>query len=414
MRRSVFLLAVLLMVIAASAACQLQEPVEGPMGPAGPPGPQGAPGAPGAKGDAGPAGPAGEDGLNWMPATYVGSENCQECHEDIYASYSETGHPYIFNKIVDGQAPEYPFSEVPDPPEGYTWDDISYVIGGYGWKARFVDQDGYIITGDENAATQYNLENKTLKMGDDWVPYHAGEEVTNDCGSCHTTGYIPEGNQDGLPGLIGTWAEDGIGCEECHGPGSNHVNDPYQVSATINRDSESCGQCHSLGDVTEIEASDGFIDHTQQYDELFASKKRVMRCVDCHNPHETVKHASGGLAIKSDCESCHFENDTYQKITDRRHAKCVDCHIPQATKSALADPEQFSADMHTHLMAINPMETSQFDKDGAFSEPYLTLDFACRSCHNEDGRADNLSDEELQEAAIGFHDREEAGSLNKR
>ena len=65
-------------------------------------------------------------------------------------------------------------------------------------------------------------------------------------------------------------------------------------------------------------------------------------------------------------------------------------------------------------MAINPRATSQFDKDGAFSQPYLALDFACQGCHNEDGRAENLSDEELQEAAIGFHDREEAGSLNKR
>jgi hypothetical protein len=127
----------------------------------------------------------------------------------------------------------------------------SYVVGGYGWKARFIDQEGYIITGDEDAATQYNLENKTLRMDDEWVPYYAGEEKPYDCGGCHTTGYIPEGNHDGLPGLIGTWAEDGIGCEECHGPGSNHVNDPYQVSATIDRDSELCGQCHTRGEVTE-------------------------------------------------------------------------------------------------------------------------------------------------------------------
>ncbi len=414
MRRTVALLAVLLMVAVMGGGCQLQTPEAGPMGPAGAPGPQGEAGPPGPQGLAGPAGPVGEDGLNWAPATYVGSENCQECHEDLYATYRETGHPYKLNKVVDGQPPEYPFSEVSDPPEGYTWDDILYVIGGYGWKARFIDQEGYIITGDENAATQYNLENKTLKMGDDWVPYHAGEEKPYDCGSCHTTGYIPEGNQDGLPGLIGTWAEDGIGCEECHGPGSNHVNDPYQVPATIDRDSELCGQCHIRGEVTEIDASGGFIKHHEQYEELFESKKRVMRCIDCHNPHETVKYASGGLGIKTDCESCHFENKIYQKITDRRHAKCVDCHMPRVTKSAVGDPEQFSGDLRTHLMAINPHATSQFDKDGAFSQPYLALDFACRNCHRDDGRADNLTDEELQEIAIGYHDRDQAGSANEK
>ncbi len=55
--------------------------------------------------------------------------------------------------------------------------------------------------------------------------------------------------------------------------------------------------------------------------------------------------------------------------------------MPRVTKSALGDPEQFSGDLRTHLMAINPHATSQFDEDGAFSQPYLALDFACRNCH---------------------------------
>ncbi len=73
---------------------------------------------------------------------YTGSESCQECHEAKYETFMESGHPYKLNKVVDSQPPEYPFSEVPNPPEGYTWDDITYVIGGYGWKARFIDKDG--------------------------------------------------------------------------------------------------------------------------------------------------------------------------------------------------------------------------------------------------------------------------------
>jgi hypothetical protein len=39
------------------------------------------------------------------------------------------------NKVVDGQPPTYPYDsvmgEVATPPEGYTSDDIIYVIGGY-------------------------------------------------------------------------------------------------------------------------------------------------------------------------------------------------------------------------------------------------------------------------------------------
>ena len=32
-------------------------------------------------------------------------------------------------------------------PAGMDWGDISYIIGGYGWKARFMDLEGYILTG---------------------------------------------------------------------------------------------------------------------------------------------------------------------------------------------------------------------------------------------------------------------------
>ena len=224
---------------------------------------------------------------------------------------------------------------------------------------------------------------------------------------------MPEGNQDNLPGLDGTWVENGVGCENCHGPGSNHVNNPYLVSMPVERDSELCGACHSRTSATAIEAHDGFIDHNQQYAELFSSKKRVMDCVDCHNPHETTKYAKG-LAIKTDCETCHFDSATYQKITDRKHAQCVDCHMPRITTSALSDPARFSGDLRTHLFGINPNGKSQFNKDGSLAEPYVVVEFACKGCHSEEGRAPVLDDERLKEVATGFHDRDLAGSENEK
>lgn len=411
--RRITLLAILFLALALIAAqCGGQPGPEGPpgspgpAGPQGPEGPQGLPGAPGVDGQ------DGEDGVSYTPPLYVGSATCQICHGEIYASFMETGHPYKLNKIVDGQPPDYPFSDVPDPPEGYTWDDILYVIGGYGWKARFIDQDGYIITGeDENATTQYNLYNENLDLGDDWVAYHPGEEKPYDCGSCHTTGYSPEGNQDGLPGLIGTWAEDGVQCEACHGPGGNHVNDPLLVSMEVDRDAELCGKCHRRGDITEIDASNGFILHHEQYEELFQSKKRVMDCVNCHDPHQTTKYAEG-LGIKTACENCHFKQAQFRKITYIRHGgDCINCHMPRVTKSAVGDPERFSGDIRTHLMAINPNSASQFDEDGNFSEPYLSLDFACRSCHHPGGDGGNLTNTALMEAAEGYHDPELSGSI---
>jgi len=104
----------------------------------------------------------------------VGSHSCQECHTELHDSYRGTGHAWALSKIVDGNAPAFPESELPDPPAGYTWDDIQYVIGGYGWMARFVDKQGYLLTGDADATTQYNLKNRSLDTEAGWVAYAAG------------------------------------------------------------------------------------------------------------------------------------------------------------------------------------------------------------------------------------------------
>ena len=412
MRRLVAM-AALLSVVLMIGACAGMAGQPGPKGDPGPIGPPGPTGPTGPAGEPGPAGPIGQPGRDYQPPTYVGSAACSECHTDLYASYMQTGHPYQLSKVIDGQPPEYPFSAVSAPPEGYTWDDILYVVGGYALKARFVDKQGYLITGDANAKTQFNFFNRSAGMGDEWVAYHAGEEKPYDCGSCHTTGYVSAGNQDGLPGLIGTWAEDGVGCEACHGPGNDHVNNPYRIAMTIDRDPESCNQCHLLGQAEDIVAGDGFIQHHDSYGDLFPGKKSVMRCVDCHNPHAPVKYERAP-GIEVGCESCHFEAAQYQKISDRRHASCVDCHMPAIIKSATGDPAQHTGDVRTHMTVINPQAISQFSDDGTTVHPYLTLDSSCKGCHTDHGRGGELPDEQLIETATGYHDRDLAGSLNRR
>jgi hypothetical protein len=350
--------------------------------------------------------------LDYTAPTYIGSSACQECHEELYETFSTSGHPHILKRVVDGQPPEYPFSAVPNPPEGYSWDDILYVVGGYGWKARFIDLQGYVITGAADATTQYNLENELLDLQDSWVAYHAGEEnLPYDCAGCHTTGYVPEGNQHDLPGLVGVWAEDGVGCEACHGPGSLHANAPYQIKLEVEREGELCSSCHLRTPVEELMIENGFVTHHDEYGTPFQSKKAVMDCVDCHDPHNTTKYVRG-IGIPRDCQDCHFEAAEYQKISNRRHASCVECHMPRAVQVAVSDPEQFSGDMRSHLMAIHPGEIEQFNNRGEWAGAYLALDFACKGCHNELGSGPVLDDERLIEVATGYHDRELVGSEN--
>lgn len=384
---------------------------------AGPEGPAGASGPPGPAGPEGPQGPEGSPGEPaQVGAEYVGSATCSGCHRDLYAKFVLSGHPYKLNKVVDGQPPTYPYSEVLEPPQGYTWEDISYVIGGYNWKARFIGMEGYIITGDENATTQFNFENETVGREAGWVAYHPGEQKPYDCGSCHTTGYRPQGNQDGLEGIVGTWAEPGIQCEACHGPGSNHVSNPYGVALEIDRSSQLCGECHIRGSISSIDASGGFTRHHEQAEEFYASKHMALTCVACHDPHASTINADEELnpnsGIWNDCEDCHFQQAANQKPSFMANIlTCTDCHMPPMAKSAWGNADAYSADVASHLFAINvDPDAPQFSEDGSVTFPYITVTFACQSCHIDGATRAKAglarSIEELVEFAQGYHSSE--------
>lgn len=352
-------------------------------------------------------------------AEYVGSETCQACHANIYDTFIQSGHAWKLNPVVDGNPPDYPFTEIPAPPEGYTWDDISYVIGGYNWKARFIDQEGYIITdqpgatiSDTNYLNQYNFANPVIDQEDGWVKYKSGTaQLKYDCGTCHTTGYRPEGHQDDRPGIVGTWAEPGVRCEECHGPASLHVQNPQGVEMKVDRDAEACGKCHRRDAVEEVNAKDGFIEHHEQYEELFQSKHAVIDCVQCHNPHVGVVQLRQAevQTTRTQCQNCHFKQAENQKVGS--HAQldvaCVECHMPRIVKSAWGDAEKFTGDIRSHMMAIDPNQVGQFSEDGKVALSQISLDFACRHCHVEGGMASAKTDDELKAAATNYHVVEE-------
>jgi hypothetical protein len=404
--RSVIYFVLLLMICLAATACSGPQGEIGPVGPPGSPGPIGPQGPPGEVGAVGPTGIAGP-----ASAGYIGSQTCSGCHVEIYETFIKSGHPWKLNPVVDGKTPNYPFTRLTQLPEGYTWNDISYVIGGYHWKARFMNKEGYIITeepgstGNSEYLNQFNFANPFINMGAGWVTYKSGtENLPYDCGSCHTTGYNPTGNQDGLPGIKGTWVEPGIQCEECHGPGSLHVANPQLVDMKISRDAEECGQCHRRGDVEEVDAKGGFIEHHEQYEELYQSKHIVLDCVICHDPHTgVIQLREANLATtRTSCEDCHFKQAQFQKVAHQQ--QCIECHMPRIIKSAWGDPEKFTADIRTHVMAIDPNQVSQFNEDGTQSLSQIGLDFACRHCHLP-GTILAKTDDELIAAANDYHVR---------
>lgn len=323
-------------------------------------------------------------------STYVGSEKCKTCHAQIYEGWKTTGHPYKLLTPDEAKAFNIPF------PDGYTDNDIFLVIGGWGWKSRYIDNNGYIITKtgtdrNTNGSNQYNIANQK------WVDYNPGKILKFDCGNCHTTGYSLAGNQNNKPGIVGTWEEKGIGCEACHGPASIHVSKGGGKNIGIMKDnsSELCGKCHTRGmNNSKIMSKDGFIEHHEQYPEFLNSPHKDKTCVTCHDPHKGTHvgatNPTEGAGIRTDCPICHskqvadFTGSTMQK----KGVICINCHMPKVGKSAVGDAAKFTGDVREHIFKINPdPDAKMFSEDGKFSNGYLTIDFTCLSCHNNKDKA---------------------------
>lgn len=352
---------------------------------------------------------------------FIGSEECGVCHTVQYASFIQSGHPYKLNKVVNGQQPVYPFTTlngvlqritdddtaVGDPKPGtdntlgtpVTWDDVSYVIGGYFWKARFIDNNGAIVTGSQ---VQYNFATDGL------VAYHDNDtDKPYNCGNCHTTGWqhqddvLNNNRQDGRQFMDGTFFKGGVHCEACHGAGSAHA----KFSGAITRDAQprsltdltaadagfgdpiACGECHTRDGERDypayesafdsalvaaavadtrpdvmggrIAASGGLIKHHEQYDEILGIDPDTLQttrspgfmathgdCDTCHDPHGSSVNVDNPLYTgvpgvdpsNGACLACHPDYDTQLREPGMKNLQCIDCHMPDLAKSAVATP----------------------------------------------------------------------------
>jgi predicted CXXCH cytochrome family protein len=216
------------------------------------------------------------------------------------------------------------------------------------------------------------------------------------CADCHTTGLQKNYSPDSRS-FDTSWAEDTVGCEACHGPGSWHVErakagDPapgntlttrfdsgawqrsasarFAVPTTIPRQAEEigvCAQCHSRRSLIRegFTAGDEFLDHYlpatlseglyfadgQIQDEVFVYASFLqsrmhaagVTCSNCHEPHTLGLRAEGN----SLCATCH-NPDYFDTTTHHRHAAntpaalCVSCHMPSRTYMQIDDRRDHS------------------------------------------------------------------------
>lgn len=373
-------------------------------------------------------------------ASYVGADACRACHSGISDQHEIHGHSHKLKK-VEGGPPIYPVegdrAGVPDPPGDFDWSEISYVIGGYTRKARFIDNEGFILTtGLEAIPTQWNLSFPANGTIPGFSNYEAAAVTPKpydfSCFQCHTTGALAQDEdfpqfQENRPGFIGTWEEAGVQCEACHGPGSNHIPNPEARDIYVGNSADNCGKCHTRGDDPNIIiAKDGYINHHEQWPELLASGGHSnFSCVTCHDPHRGTNYDRSN-AIRNECTACHanqtmaiHEGFTFVRGDYSEELTCVSCHMPFVTRSATSATTEVVGDLgrmgdtRTHIFRINtePVDRGSFftaDGNAVAKDDQgrgaVTLDFVCFRCHNGIGNAGAIDSLELASGvASGMH-----------
>jgi hypothetical protein len=334
-------------------------------------------------------------------ATYMGSAWCLQCHNEQHAGWAATVHGDMaraVNHLSDDtrlqtikpqalellqQALATPDALVPDY-SGFTdqpnyedllyyehgatglsghinsIEDIKYVVGGK-WKQRyvvFVPDAGHVFLRWQF----YDSPDGTNPRAHSYTEARAYEDR---CLACHSTGFDPasvpaltvRSAEYHLEGLV---AELGVGCESCHGPGSNHLSDTTSLAGiqsniinparfTSGEQFDACGSCHARNDgtngfpgrndapgfligddlddhvtVTRFENTPGRFHpdgagsaHRMQYNDMEQGPKAWMSCSTCHDVHQgdNALKLVGGMSAG---------NSTAEKFD----ALCASCHGP--------------------------------------------------------------------------------------
>jgi hypothetical protein len=297
------------------------------------------------------------------PPTYLRSETCQNCHKLKYDDWQGTMHRVMLTKNSTAQAMGLP------TPMGLSWENMSYVIVGKP-ELRYLNESGYLFK-------RYFAENKTFA---DYGP----SQYT--CGRCHTTGYNASGgNQSGLPGIVGTWAEPGIACERCHGPGGNG----HQVEANVSE--QVCLQCHngstrqgtfmSSAHSPPLEVPTSCLRCHSPFD--YAENRTVTSitainvvCANCHNSHNTSDDQYKQLFSPSG-----FDNTTYADVKDAKNS-----FFNSTATRALRTAGEKVKDIYDILMTP-ALITSGIDASypGPISVTGPISEVLCSQCHYNHG-----------------------------
>jgi predicted CXXCH cytochrome family protein len=353
-------------------------------------------------------------------AHYVGSQSCQSCHRDIYDRWKQTR---MANVVRDPH--QHPDAIVPDlnkadPLVTFTRDDIAFVYGSR-WKQRYFKKvgDDYYPLPAQWDFTHQRWAPYFVKNGTDWwAPLYPPDNMQRPtgplCDGCHSVGY------DIATRKVAEW---NVGCERCHGPGSEHVArqghggiiNPAKLDYVQANDV--CIQCHSQGrppnnpiagknydwpvgyqvgkhlsDFWNLEEHKLGVASFTHFADGTAHKNRMqgndfvqslmytrgVTCFSCHDVHGTPYDGLLRKPVSQVCLECHGPNTANgphaPSIEAHTHHKagsagseCVACHMPKI-ETTISD---VNVRAHTFKF-ITPAQTET-----------LGVPNACNACHTD-------------------------------
>lgn len=292
---------------------------------------------------------------------FVGSQACGPCHAEIAKAYAETPMARSSGAVVALKSAEFTASgqhyRIADNRLFFNQGSVpfAYFIGsGTRGRSYLFDREGYLF---ELPVTWYSRMNSwgASPGYERYREVRLDRAVDTSCLACHASQVrFVRGTQNRYADP--PFADDGVGCERCHGPGSEHVRNPT-AARMVNpakleperRDSV-CEQCHLSGVSRAVRAGRRFGDFragdrladyatyfvrdaahqelkvTSHAERLAASaceraSGSALWCGTCHEPHTNANRTQAA------CLSCHAQAHHVDE-------SCASCHMP---KSAAVD-----------------------------------------------------------------------------
>ena len=347
------------------------------------------------------------------PSTVLGDFNdaaFTHLGEDFSFS-TRNGRYFVTTETADGESVEH---------------EVTYTFGVHPLQQYLIEFPGgrlqcLTVAWDVEGERWFHLYPDEKIAPDDALHWTGRYQVWNHmCASCHTTD-LRKNYDSESDSYRTTWAELGVTCQACHGPGEDHVKwardlrpgtvaDPAEYRLAIafqglqpESEIQTCAPCHSRrGSVTRdgrqgqsfyddfmvetlregLYHADGqILDEVYVYGSFLQSKmyRQGVRCSDCHNPH-TLQLQSPGNGV---CIRCHqtsppveFEGLKAGEYDTPEHhfhkagtdgAQCVSCHAPERT-----------------YMVVDPRRDHSFRVPRPDLSAKLDVPNACNGCHSDE------------------------------